>query len=67
MTIGQLIQQELRDRKLTQKWLADKTGLTKNTISSICTDAHRPTQENLDNICKVLEVRMSFSFEPIEE
>lgn len=66
MTIGTLIKQQLRTNGMKQQRLVELTGLSKNTISLICNDRHRPTPENLDKICQALKVKVSFSFEPIE-
>jgi transcriptional regulator with XRE-family HTH domain len=66
MTIGQLIKQELKNQNMRQSFLANATGISKNTISSICSDKHRPYDDTIDKICKVLKVKLSFYFEPIE-
>lgn len=55
-------------RDMTQKDLAEKTGIRPPTISAICTGAikHLPV-DALDKICKVLNCQPSDLMEYIEE
>ena len=55
-------------RDMTQKDLAEKTGIRPPTISAICTGAikHLPI-DALDKICKVLECQPSDLMEYKEE
>lgn len=46
----------LKDREMTQKELAEKTGVRPDTISKMCTGKARQVPVNvLDAICKVLK------------
>ena len=55
-------------REMTQKDLAEKTGIRPPTISAICTGAikHLPV-DALDKICKVLNCQPADLMEYIEE
>ena len=55
-------------REMTQKDLAEKTGIRPPTISAICTGAikHLPV-DALDKICAVLECQPADIMEYIEE
>ena len=55
-------------REMTQKDLAEKTGIRPPTISAICTGAikHLPI-DALDKICKVLNCQPADLMEYIEE
>lgn len=55
-------------RDMTQKDLAEKTGIRPPTISAICTGAikHLPV-DALDKICKVLNCQPADLMEYIEE
>ena len=55
-------------RNMTQKELAEKTGIRPPTISAICTGSvkHLPV-DALDKICNVLECQPSDIMEYIEE
>lgn len=44
----------LDERGITQKWLMEKTGLNKNTISKIASDSSPPKVETMKKILKVL-------------
>ena len=58
-------------REMTQKELAEKTGIRPPTVSAICTGAvkHLPV-EALDKICEVLDCQpadlMEYVYEPVE-
>ncbi len=58
-------------REMTQKELAEKTGIRPPTVSAICTGAvkHLPV-EALDKICEVLDCQpadlMEYVNEPVE-
>ena len=55
-------------REMTQKELAERTGIRPPTISAICTGTvkHLPV-EALDKICKVLECQPADIMEYIED
>ena len=55
-------------REMTQKELAERTGIRPPTISAICTGTvkHLPV-EALDKICKVLECQPADIMEYVEE
>lgn len=58
-------------REMTQKELAEKTGIRPPTVSAICTGAvkHLPV-DALDKICEVLDCQpadlMEYVYEPVE-
>ena len=58
----------LAKRNMTQKDLAEKTGIRPPTISAICvgTVKHLPV-EALDKICKVLDCQPSDLMEYVED
>lgn len=46
----------LKERGTSQKWLADKTGVSPNLMSQICMNKHQPNIERLFEIAKILNV-----------
>lgn len=46
----------LAEKKLTNKWLAEKLGKDQATISKWCTNNSQPSLETLIEIARVLEV-----------
>ena len=67
-TIAELIDLALEEASMTQKELAERTGIRPPTISAICTGSvkHLPV-DALDKICKVLECQPADIMEYIEE
>ena len=59
---------KLAEREMTQKELAERTGIRPPTISAICTGAikHLPV-EALDKICDVLECQPADLMEYVKE
>ncbi len=51
-----LLQKILEEKKITSKWLAEKTGLTPATISSIINGKSSPKVDTLKSIANVLQV-----------
>jgi putative transcriptional regulator len=50
----------LDERKMTQRELAEKTGISENTISKIAGGTPRQLQlETIDSICDVLGIEIS--------
>ena len=55
-TIGGFIQKVRKEQGLTQKELAERTGIRPPTISAMCTGTvKRIPVEGLDKICEVLD------------
>lgn len=59
---------KLAEREMTQKELAERTGIRPPTISAICTGAikHLPV-EALDKICDVLDCQPADLMEYVKE
>ena len=59
---------KLAEREMTQKELADRTGIRPPTISAICTGSvkHLPV-EALDKICDVLDCQPADLMEYVKE
>lgn len=48
----------LAEKKVTGKWLAEKLGKSKCTVSKWCTNTAQPDLQTLDQIASVLDVNM---------
>ena len=68
MAIRYHLKAMLADKGMTQKELAERTGIRPPTISAICTGSikHLPV-EALDKICAVLECQPADLMEHIKE
>ena len=66
--IGKFIYQIRTEKRMTQKELAERTGIRPPTISAICTNTvkHLPV-DALDKICEVLDCQPSDLMEYIKE
>lgn len=49
----------LAEKKRTNKWLAEQLGKDPATVSKWCTNSAQPSLENLLEIAKCLEVKLS--------
>lgn len=67
MTLGSLIKEEIRRQNRTQKDIALEMGISTTALSQIITDTYFPKKENLDKLCKILKVKLVFSFEKEKE
>lgn len=47
-----------KDKKLTQQWLADKTGINRTMISHIESAEYTPSIEQLEELCKALDLNI---------
>ena len=59
MTTGERIKEARKHRKMTQKQLADKIGVTGSRVSDWEQGIHRPGVDILANICTALNVSPS--------
>ena len=62
----EMIIRERKEQNITQKQLAEKTGLSQSNISSIEKGSTRPTIETLIKIADALGKRLNISFEESE-
>lgn len=60
MDIGRAIKTIRKERGLTQNELSSKIGISNNGISQIECGHVFPSKQNIDKICKVLEVPQSY-------
>lgn len=67
MTIGQRIREVRRERELTLKQLADKSGLTLTYLSDVERGQTRPSLKALLRIAGALEVSMADLLSGVEE
>ncbi len=56
MDVGQIIRKERKKKKITQKKLAELTGIAEITIRQYEAGKYQPKIENLNKIASVLEV-----------
>lgn len=61
--IGQRIKEVRNDRKLTQEYLAEKTGVNVSHISNIETNKVKVSLTLLVGICNVLDVTIDYMLE----
>ena len=67
-TIGGFIQKVRKEQGLTQKELAERTGIRPPTISAMCTGTvKRLPIDGLDKICEVLDCQPSDLMEYIPD
>lgn len=62
----EMIIRERKEQNITQKQLAEKTGLSQSNISNIEKGSTRPTIETLIKIADALGKRLNISFEESE-
>ena len=60
MKIGELIKLEIKRKGLTQKQLAEKTGITTTTINHIIKGINYPRPSTLKKICEVLDIKIEY-------
>lgn len=65
--IREMISSERKEKKLTQKQLAQKTGLSQANISNIEKGASHPTIETLVKIADALGKQLVITFEESED
>lgn len=59
---------KLAEKRMTQKELAEKTGIRLATISGYCNDKFKHVvREHLDIFCKILDCPLSDLIEYVEE
>ena len=46
----------LKEKKLTQKWLADKLGTSKAYVNELCTNKNNPSLKRLNEIAEIIGV-----------
>ena len=49
----------LAEKKRTNKWLAEQLGVNQTTVSKWCTNTTQPDLVTLNQIAKLLEVKVS--------
>lgn len=59
MTLGEQIKKHRKEKKLTQKQLADKTGIGVASIQRYERNEIEPTIETLKKICSILEISLT--------
>lgn len=57
-TIGELIKEKRRDRYLTQRELADMTGLSVATINNIETNKTLPNSQTIFKLIQILDINV---------
>ena len=60
MDIGSAIKSIRTRKKITQKDLAAKCGISANALCSIEKNASFPTKETINKICEALEIPVSY-------
>lgn len=63
MGVGKNIEHILKQKKISQRILAEQTGLTQGYVSQICHGVRNPTTDVLRKISSALDVPMSFLLE----
>ena len=66
MTFGEELKKLLKEKEMTQRQLARKTGISEPTISTYARGVTRPSNEYLGKIEKVLKVSFKKYYEPEE-
>jgi len=60
MPVRLRLQEILKERKISQRKLAQLASLRPNTISHLCSDkVDKVSLDTLDTICRVLEIELS--------
>lgn len=62
MNLGNAIKELRRHRNLSQKELADKCGVSANTICNIENNISFPAKGTFDKICKALDMPSAYIF-----
>jgi transcriptional regulator with XRE-family HTH domain len=60
MNIGEAIKEMRTDRRLSQKELAEMSGISQNTLCSIEKGYSFPSKETINAICSALEIPVSY-------
>lgn len=60
MYIGSKLKNLRKDKKLSQRKLADRTGISYSFLSDIENERSNPSFDKLNTICKVLNVEPSY-------
>ena len=58
--LGQNISQLLKERKMSQKQLAERICITESSLSRYISGEREPNMENLENIATALETTVDF-------
>lgn len=59
---------KLAENKMTQKDLAEKTGISKNTIGAYCNETNKHiVKEHLDIFCKMFDCKIEDIIEYVED
>ena len=62
MTFGERLRQARKEKKLTQKELADKINAKHNSISNWENNQNMPDPETIENLCWALDVQPNYFF-----
>lgn len=68
MSFGMQLRRARKNKKMTQKELADGVGARHNTVSNWEADRNRPDPETIRALCALLEVDSNYFYEtdPVE-
>ncbi len=66
VSVGSRLRTIRKEKKMTIKELAKRSGLSVNTISLVENEKSSPSVSTLEQIAQVLEIPLSYIFEPIE-
>ncbi len=67
VSVGSRLRTTRKEKKMTIKDLAKRSGLSVNTISLVENEKSSPSVSTLEQIAQVLEIPLSYLFEPVEE
>lgn len=59
-TLGQRLKEARKNKKLTQKQLADKIGAKHNSVSNWENDQNKPDPDTIELICGVLDIEPNY-------
>lgn len=67
VSVGSRLRTIRKEKKMTIKELAKRSGLSVNTISLVENEKSSPSVSTLEQIAQILEIPLSYIFEPAEE
>lgn len=63
MALNENIKIARKNKKMTQRQLAEKIGVSHNTISDWESGGHKPDADTIMELCKILDVDANFMFD----
>lgn len=67
VSVGKRIREIRKEKRITIKDLAKRSGLSVNTISLVENEKSSPSVNTLEQIAQVLEIPLTWLFEPIDD